>query len=134
NSPQRSKHPLASASRITSALFSKNRAEKVGETKGFSLLQIKADLQTYSSYLSHIHQILTTYADKVLSVQLDISNLSHNIQQQMEEGSLTSVVYPQAENEPRFVEVQREIGSYLVLCKLQKFMNMIFWALRHCNT
>uniref|UniRef100_A0A8C5SNI0 Uncharacterized protein n=1 Tax=Laticauda laticaudata TaxID=8630 RepID=A0A8C5SNI0_LATLA len=96
--------------------------------------QIQAGLQTYSGYLSHIHQILTTYADKVLNVQLDISNLSHNIQQQMEESSLTSVVYPQAENEPRFVEVQREIGSYLVLCKLQKFMDMIFRALRHCST
>ncbi|XP_026573376.1 myelomonocytic growth factor-like [Pseudonaja textilis] len=96
--------------------------------------QIQAGLQTYSGYLSHIHQILTTYSDKVLSVQLDISNLSHNIQQQMEESSLTSVVYPQAENEPRFVEVQGEIGSYLVLCKLQKFMDMIFRALRHCST
>ncbi|XP_058037532.1 myelomonocytic growth factor-like isoform X1 [Ahaetulla prasina] len=96
--------------------------------------QIQAGLQTYSGYLSYIRQILTTYSDQVFNIQLDISNLSHNIQQQMEESSLTSVVYPQAENEPKFLEVQREIGSYLVLCKLQIFMDMIFRALRHCST
>ncbi|KAL7977081.1 hypothetical protein Chor_009030 [Crotalus horridus] len=77
---------------------------------------------------------IVTYADQVHGIQLDISNLSHNIQQQMEESSLTSVIYPQAENEPKFVEVQREIGSYLVLRKLQLFMDMIFRALRHCST
>ncbi|XP_070586707.1 myelomonocytic growth factor-like [Erythrolamprus reginae] len=96
--------------------------------------QIQAGLQMYFSYLSYIRQILTTYADQVLGVQLDISNLSRNIQQQMEESSLTSVIYPQAENEPTFVQVQREIGSYLVLCKLQIFMDKIFRALRHCST
>ncbi|XP_039215050.1 myelomonocytic growth factor-like isoform X2 [Crotalus tigris] len=83
--------------------------------------QVQAGLQTYSGYLSYIHQILVTYADQVHGIQLDISNLSHNIQQQ-------------AENEPKFVEVQREIGSYLVLRKLQLFMDMIFRALRHCST
>ncbi|XP_025022516.1 myelomonocytic growth factor-like [Python bivittatus] len=96
--------------------------------------QILAGLQTYSGYLSHVSQILTTYTDRVVNVQLDVSNLSSNIQRQMEESSLTSVVYPQAESVPKFVEVQREIGSYLVLRNLQKFMDEIFRALRHCGS
>ncbi|XP_063158127.1 myelomonocytic growth factor-like [Candoia aspera] len=96
--------------------------------------QIRAGLQTYSGYLSYVSQILTTYTDQVANIQVDVSNLSTNIQQQMEESSLTSVVYPQAENEPKFVKIQREVGSYLVLRSLQKFMDRIFRALRHCGS
>uniref|UniRef100_A0A8C6VS79 Uncharacterized protein n=1 Tax=Naja naja TaxID=35670 RepID=A0A8C6VS79_NAJNA len=95
--------------------------------------QIRAGLQTYSSYLSHIHQILTDYADHVHLIQKDISSLYHNIQQQMEESLLTIVEYPPAESEPTFVGVHRKIGSYLVLDKLQLFMKGIFQALSHCT-
>ncbi|XP_062994024.1 myelomonocytic growth factor-like [Elgaria multicarinata webbii] len=95
--------------------------------------EIQAGLHTYNAYLSYIGQILPRYAQQVASLQLDISNLSTNIQHQMEESGLTVVTYPQAENQLSFVETQREIGSYLVLRNLQTFMEVTSRALRHSS-
>ncbi|KAH0626870.1 hypothetical protein JD844_002141, partial [Phrynosoma platyrhinos] len=94
--------------------------------------QLRVGLQTYYGYLSHIKQILPKYADRLASLQLDTSNLATNIQLQMEESSLPVVTYPQTENQPTFLQVQREIGSYLVLRKFMMFMDIITRALNHC--
>ncbi|XP_042332461.1 myelomonocytic growth factor-like isoform X2 [Sceloporus undulatus] len=94
--------------------------------------QLQAGLQTYYGYLSHIKQILPKYANRLSALQLDTSNLSTNIQLQMEESSLPVVTYPQTENQPTFLQVQREIGSYLVLRKFMMFMDIITRALNHC--
>ncbi|KAJ7313577.1 hypothetical protein JRQ81_005084 [Phrynocephalus forsythii] len=45
--------------------------------------QIRAGLHTYYGYLTHISQILPNHANRVASLQLDSSNLSTNIQQQI---------------------------------------------------
>ncbi|XP_061446556.1 myelomonocytic growth factor-like isoform X2 [Rhineura floridana] len=94
--------------------------------------QIQAGLHTYHSSLSHIGQILSSYTDQVSGLQLDILNLSINIQRQMEESGMAIVTYPQAEN--LALQNQREIGSYLILGNLQKFMEATLRALRHCRS
>ncbi|XP_020661538.2 granulocyte colony-stimulating factor [Pogona vitticeps] len=95
--------------------------------------QIRAGLHTYYGYLSHISHILPNQANRVASLQLDSSNLSTNIQQQMQESGLSAVTYPQPESQPTFVQTQREIGSYLVLRNFLKFMDITYRALRHCS-
>ncbi|XP_044303132.1 granulocyte colony-stimulating factor [Varanus komodoensis] len=95
--------------------------------------QIQTGLHTYHAYLSYIAQILPSYAGQVAALQLENTNLSSNIQLQMEESGMSTVTYPQAENQLSFPETQRVMGSYLVLRNLQKFMEMTFRALRHCS-
>ncbi|XP_054850736.1 granulocyte colony-stimulating factor isoform X2 [Eublepharis macularius] len=98
--------------------------------------QIRAGLHTYHGYFSHIKEILPSFAGHMGSLQVDVSNLSSNLQQQMQERGLTVVTYPQMESQdlPSFLQKEREIGSYLALGKFQKFLEMTLRALRHCSS
>ncbi|XP_066487120.1 granulocyte colony-stimulating factor [Tiliqua scincoides] len=96
--------------------------------------QIWTGLQTYKSYLIRVAEVLPSYANQVTSLQLDVSNLSANIQQQMEESGLPTVSYPQAETKvlPN-LESQKQIGSYIILNYFKGFLEMTIRALRHCG-
>uniref|UniRef100_A0A8D0BP07 Colony stimulating factor 3 n=1 Tax=Salvator merianae TaxID=96440 RepID=A0A8D0BP07_SALMN len=94
--------------------------------------QIQIGLENYRQALSLISEILPDYADQLSSLQADILNLSINIRDQMETIGITLVTYPTAEN--IVLQNQREIGSYLILHNLQKFMEAIYRALRHCSS
>ncbi|XP_034956911.2 myelomonocytic growth factor-like [Zootoca vivipara] len=92
--------------------------------------QIQAGLSTYLHSLSHVAQMLPSFSERVTDLQLDLSNLSSNIQHQILESVATTVTYPQGETLD--LQNQRAIGSYLVVRNLENFMKSIARALRHC--
>lgn len=96
--------------------------------------QIQAGLHIYHGYLARIAEVLPSYANQVTSLQLDVSNLSTNIKQQMEESGLPTVSYPQEETHvlPN-LEGQKEVGSYIILDNFKGFLEMTIRALRHCG-
>ncbi|XP_077171272.1 granulocyte colony-stimulating factor isoform X2 [Paroedura picta] len=98
--------------------------------------QIRTGLHTYHGYFSHIKEILPSFTSHIESLQVDISNLSSNLQQQMQESGLAVVAYPTVENptRPSFLESEKQIGSYLALRNFEKFLEMTFRALRHCSS
>ncbi|XP_015279009.1 PREDICTED: myelomonocytic growth factor-like [Gekko japonicus] len=98
--------------------------------------QIRTGLQTYHGYFSRIKELLPNFAGHVDGLQVDVSNLSSNLQQQMQENGLTVVAYPQTESQanPSFLESEKEAGSYLVLRNFERFLEMTFRALRHCSS
>ncbi|XP_048373620.1 myelomonocytic growth factor-like [Sphaerodactylus townsendi] len=98
--------------------------------------QIRAGLHTYHGYFSHIKEILPNFASHMDVLQVDVSNLSSNLQRQMQESGMTVVAYPQVEGQarPSFLQNEMQIGSYLVLRHFQKFLEMTLRALRHCSS
>ncbi|XP_028559913.2 granulocyte colony-stimulating factor isoform X1 [Podarcis muralis] len=92
--------------------------------------QIQTGLSTYQHSLSHVAQILPSFSERVTGLQLDLSNLSTNIHRQILESVVTAVTFPQGETLD--LQNQRAIGSYLVVRNLEKFMEAIARALRHC--
>nr|XP_056719437.1 myelomonocytic growth factor-like [Euleptes europaea] len=98
--------------------------------------QIRAGLHTYHGYFAHIKEILPSFAAQMEGLQVDVSNLSSNLQQQMQESGMTVVAYPHLEGQalPSFLQSERQVGSYLVLRHFQKFLEMTLRALRHCSS
>ncbi|XP_060111535.1 myelomonocytic growth factor-like [Heteronotia binoei] len=98
--------------------------------------QIRTGLHTYHGYFSHIKEILPSFASHMNGLQADVTNLSANLQQQMQESGLTIVAYPQTEGQahPSFLQSEKQIGSYLLLRNFERFLEMTFRALRHCSS
>ncbi|XP_034992045.2 myelomonocytic growth factor-like [Zootoca vivipara] len=114
--------------RIEQVDYSHCRKELCNKEDCFN--QIQAGLSTYLHSLSHVAQMLPSFSKRVTDLQLDLSNLSTNIQWQILESVATTVTYPQGETLD--LQNQRAIGSYLVIRNLEKFTEAIARALRHC--
>ncbi|NXO23855.1 MGF factor, partial [Cisticola juncidis] len=96
--------------------------------------QIRAGLRVYHSSLATIQALLPGHAGLVETLQLDMANLSSNIQQQMEDLGLATVTYP-TENQdplPTFSSpFHHQVGGFFILAKFQQFLETAYRALRH---
>ncbi|NWI76706.1 MGF factor, partial [Dryoscopus gambensis] len=96
--------------------------------------QIRAGLHIYHGSLATIRDLLPGHAGLVETLQLDVANLSSNIQQQMEDLGLATVTYPTENQDPlptvssRF---HREAGGFFILANFQRFLETAYRALRH---
>ncbi|NXY82067.1 MGF factor, partial [Alcedo cyanopectus] len=98
------------------------------------LSQIRDRLRTYQGSLSVVLELLPEHTGLVETLQLDMANLSSNIQQQMEDLGIATVTYP-AEDEsplPTFSShFHRQVGSFFILANFQRFLETAYRALRH---
>ncbi|NWV88151.1 MGF factor, partial [Machaerirhynchus nigripectus] len=95
--------------------------------------QIRAGLSIYHGSLATIRDLLPGHAGLVETLQLDMANLSSNIQQQMEDLGLATVTYP-TENQdplPTFSRFHHEVGGFFILANFQQFLETAYRALRH---
>uniref|UniRef100_A0A8C5TMU5 MGF factor n=1 Tax=Malurus cyaneus samueli TaxID=2593467 RepID=A0A8C5TMU5_9PASS len=96
--------------------------------------QIRAGLHAYHGSLATIQNLLPGHAGLVETLQLDMANLSSNIQQQMEDLGLATVTYP-SENQnplPTFSShFHHQVGGFFILANFQRFLETAYRALRH---
>ncbi|NXI82770.1 MGF factor, partial [Rhipidura dahli] len=96
--------------------------------------QIRAGLRVYHSSLATIQDLLPGHAGLVETLQMDVANLSSNIQQQMEDLGLATVTYPADNQDPlptfpsRF---RHQVGGFFILANFQRFLETAYRALRH---
>uniref|UniRef100_A0A8D2PNK9 Colony stimulating factor 3 n=1 Tax=Zosterops lateralis melanops TaxID=1220523 RepID=A0A8D2PNK9_ZOSLA len=96
--------------------------------------QIRAGLRVYQGSLATIQALLPVHAGLVETLQLDMANLSSNIQQQMEDLGLATVTYP-SENQdslPTFsTQFHQQVSGFFILANFQRFLETAYRALRH---
>ncbi|NWH61253.1 MGF factor, partial [Geococcyx californianus] len=98
------------------------------------LSQIRDGLRAYQSSLATVLELLPAHASLLETLQLDMANLSSNIQQQMEDLGLATVTYPTEDRDPlpafssRF---QHQVGGFFILANFQRFLETAYRALRH---
>ncbi|NXE02469.1 MGF factor, partial [Chaetorhynchus papuensis] len=96
--------------------------------------QIRAGLRVYHGSLATIRDLLPGHAGLVETLQMDMANLSSNIQQQMEDLGLATVTYPTQNQDPlptfssRF---RHQVGGFFILANFQRFLETAYRALRH---
>ncbi|XP_075767541.1 granulocyte colony-stimulating factor isoform X2 [Pelodiscus sinensis] len=97
--------------------------------------QIRDGLQIYHGHLALLLPLLPAHSSLVDPLRLDVSNLSTNIQQQMEDLGLNTVTYPVAEGQgplPSFSsDFEKQAGGFIILANFQRFLEMALRALRH---
>uniref|UniRef100_A0A7M4E3K4 Colony stimulating factor 3 n=1 Tax=Crocodylus porosus TaxID=8502 RepID=A0A7M4E3K4_CROPO len=99
--------------------------------------QIREGLQTYHGYLFTIAQLLPSHSTQVEGLQLDTSNLSTNIQQQIEALGLNMgmVTYPKEEGQGTLLtfssQFYQQAGGYIILANFQLFLDLAYRVLRH---
>ncbi|NWI69208.1 MGF factor, partial [Todus mexicanus] len=98
------------------------------------LSQIRDGLRTYQGSLAAVLELLPEHAALVETLQLDVANLSSNIQQQMEDLGMATVTYP-AEDQgalPTFSSrFHHQVGGFFILANFQRFLETAYRALRH---
>uniref|UniRef100_A0A8C8SAH7 Colony stimulating factor 3 n=1 Tax=Pelusios castaneus TaxID=367368 RepID=A0A8C8SAH7_9SAUR len=97
--------------------------------------QIRDGLQIYHGHLSLLLQLLPAHSSTVDNLRLDASNLSTNIQQQMEDLGLNTVTYPKTEGQgmlPSLLsDFDKQAGGFIILANFQRFLETALRALRH---
>ncbi|NXK70340.1 MGF factor, partial [Sylvietta virens] len=97
--------------------------------------QIRAGLRDYHGSLATIRALLPGHAGLVETLQLDMANLSSNIQQQMEDLGLATVTYHPTENQDPLPTVSshfhHQVGGFFILANFQRFLETAYRALRH---
>uniref|UniRef100_A0A8C3FAF4 Colony stimulating factor 3 n=1 Tax=Chrysemys picta bellii TaxID=8478 RepID=A0A8C3FAF4_CHRPI len=98
--------------------------------------QIRDGLQIYHGHLALLLQLLPAHSSLVDALQLDVSNLSTNIQQQMEDlGGLNTVTYPKAEGQDTLPSLSsdfdKQAGGFIILANFKRFLETSLRALRH---
>ncbi|NWV70896.1 MGF factor, partial [Malurus elegans] len=96
--------------------------------------QIRAGLRAYHGSLATIQNLLPGHAGLVETLQLDMANLSSNIQQQMEDLGLATVTYPSKNQDPLPTFSSRfhhQVGGFFILANFQRFLETAYRALRH---
>ncbi|XP_067397033.1 granulocyte colony-stimulating factor [Emydura macquarii macquarii] len=97
--------------------------------------QIRDGLQIYHGHLAVLLQLLPDHASSVDGLRLDVSNLSSNVQQQMEDLGLNVVTYPKTEGQgtlPSLLsDFDKQAGGFIILANFQRFLETAFRALRH---
>ncbi|NWI94363.1 MGF factor, partial [Pitta sordida] len=98
------------------------------------LNQIRAGLRVYQGSLATVQELLPKHAELVETLQLDMANLSSNIQQQMEDLGLATVTYPTENPDPLPTFSSRfhhQVGGFFILANFQRFLETAYRALRH---
>ncbi|KAM8989012.1 granulocyte colony-stimulating factor isoform 2-T2 [Ara ararauna] len=96
--------------------------------------QIREGLRTYQSSLDAVLELLPGHAALVESLQLDAANLSSNIQHQMEDLGLATVMYPMEARGPLPAfssHFHHQVGTFFILADFQRFLETAYRALRH---
>ncbi|XP_058714039.1 granulocyte colony-stimulating factor [Poecile atricapillus] len=96
--------------------------------------QIRAGLHIYQGSLATIQALLPGHAGLVETLQLDMANLSSNIQQQMEDLDLATVTYPTENQDPLPTfssHFHQQVGGFFILANFQRFLETAYRALRH---
>ncbi|NWH99066.1 MGF factor, partial [Tichodroma muraria] len=96
--------------------------------------QILAGLHIYHGSLATLQALLPRHAGLVETLQLDMANLSSNIQQQMEDLGLATVTYPTENQDPLPTFSSRfhhQVGGFFILANFQRFLETAYRALRH---
>ncbi|KAM9520908.1 granulocyte colony-stimulating factor isoform 2-T2 [Guaruba guarouba] len=96
--------------------------------------QIREGLRTYQSSLDAVLELLPGHAALVESLQLDAANLSSNIQHQMEDLGLATVMYPTEARGPLPAfssHFHHQVGTFFILADFQRFLETAYRALRH---
>ncbi|NXW75014.1 MGF factor, partial [Hirundo rustica] len=96
--------------------------------------QIRAGLRVYHGSLATIRALLPGHAGLVETLQLDMANLSSNIQQQMEDLGLATVTYPSENQDPLPTfssHFHHQVGGFFILANFQRFLETAYRALRH---
>ncbi|XP_071433660.1 granulocyte colony-stimulating factor [Pithys albifrons albifrons] len=96
--------------------------------------QIRAGLRVYHGSLAAVRDLLPGHAGLVETLQLDVANLSSNIQQQMEDLGLAMVTYPTENPDPLPTfssNFHHQVGSFFILANFQRFLETAYRALRH---
>ncbi|KAI1230336.1 hypothetical protein IHE44_0010303, partial [Lamprotornis superbus] len=96
--------------------------------------QIRAGLRIYHGSLATIQALLPGHTGLVETLQLDMANLSSNIQQQMEDLGLATVMYPTENQDPLPTfssNFHHQVGGFFILANFQRFLETAYRALRH---
>uniref|UniRef100_A0A8C0GX35 Colony stimulating factor 3 n=1 Tax=Chelonoidis abingdonii TaxID=106734 RepID=A0A8C0GX35_CHEAB len=97
--------------------------------------QIRDGLQIYHGHLALLLQLLPTHSSQVDALRLDVSNLSTNIQQQMEDLGLNTVTYPKAEGQGTLPSLSsdfdRQASGFIIPANFKRFLETSLRALRH---
>ncbi|XP_009082732.1 PREDICTED: granulocyte colony-stimulating factor, partial [Acanthisitta chloris] len=96
--------------------------------------QIRAGLSAYHISLASVKDLLPGHAGLVETLQLDMANLSSNIQQQMEDLGLATVTYPSEPQDPLPTfssHFHHQVGGFFILANFQRFLETAYRALRH---
>uniref|UniRef100_A0A452H1C5 Uncharacterized protein n=1 Tax=Gopherus agassizii TaxID=38772 RepID=A0A452H1C5_9SAUR len=97
--------------------------------------QIRDGLQIYHGHLALLLQLLPAHSSRVDALRLDVSNLSTNIQQQMEDLGLNTVTYPKAEGQGTLPSLSsnfdRQASGFIIPANFKRFLETSLRALRH---
>uniref|UniRef100_A0A8C3T3X6 Colony stimulating factor 3 n=1 Tax=Chelydra serpentina TaxID=8475 RepID=A0A8C3T3X6_CHESE len=97
--------------------------------------QIRDGLQAYHGHLALLLQLLPAHSGLVDALRLDVSNLSTNIQQQMEDLGLNTVTYPKAEGQGTLPSLSsdfdKQASGFIISANFKRFLEAAFRALRH---
>ncbi|NXS25123.1 MGF factor, partial [Mystacornis crossleyi] len=99
--------------------------------------QIRAGLRIYHGSLATVRDLLPGHAGLVETLQLDMANLSSNIQQQMEDLGLATVTYPMENQDPLPTfssHFDHHVGGFFILANFQRFLETAYRALRHLTS
>ncbi|XP_030396815.1 granulocyte colony-stimulating factor isoform X2 [Gopherus evgoodei] len=118
-----------------SVIPSAGPAVREGEAQDACFSQIRDGLQIYHGHLALLLQVLPAHSSRVDALRLDVSNLSTNIQQQMEDLGLNTVTYPKAEGQGTLPSLSsnfdRQASGFIIPANFKRFLEMSLRALRH---
>ncbi|NXO73726.1 MGF factor, partial [Phainopepla nitens] len=93
---------------------------------------IRAGLRVYHGSLATIQALLPGHAGLVETLQLDMANLSSNIQQQVRGQRGDFVGTENQDPLPTFSSrFHHQVGSFFILANFQRFLETAYRALRH---